>query len=383
MCAASGGCVATRPSWQGETGFLLYTVAARAAPRGAAPRARRPAHGNRWLRRAAALAFACQAAAGCARPADAPGSGEQASAPASTGAATAVAVVDDAGRTVALPAPARRIISLIPTHTEAIELLAGGDVLLARTQWDIQPSLAHLPAISDALAPSIEWLAAQRPDLVIAWPDIRTRDLVRQLDDVGIPVYASRVESVAEIRSMVQRLGVLLDRQAGADSMVATIDAQLDSVRRFVAGRPRPSVLYLLNAEPPMAAGPGTFVHELIELCGGTNVFSDLRQLWPQVSLEEIVQRQPDVILRPAEGALADPLTGLAGRAGWRELRAVRNGRVHGIDPYFYNRPGATVGVAARGLAELIHGPPSVGGVHGFRRGGGVARGSVRPPGRP
>jgi iron complex transport system substrate-binding protein len=376
VCVASGGCVATRPSWQGETGFLLYTVAERAAPRGAAPRAPLPPRGGRWLRRAAALALTCQAAAGCARPADSPGghAGDAAA------AASAVTVVDDAGRTVVLPAPARRIISLIPTHTEAIELLAGADVLLARTQWDVQPTLAHLPAISDALSPSLEWLAAQRPDLVIAWPDARTRDLVRRLDDIGIPVYASRVESVAEIRSMIQRLGALLDRAARADSLVSSIDAQLDSVRRFVAGRPRPSVLYLLNAEPPMASGPGTFVHELIELAGGTNVFSDLRQLWPQVSLEEIVQRQPDVILRPAERALADPLAGMAGRAGWRELHAVRAGRVHGIDPYFFNRPGATVGAAARELAELIHGPPAVGMAPGTWRGTGVARGSVRLP---
>jgi iron complex transport system substrate-binding protein len=221
----------------------------------------------------------------------------------------------------------------------------------------VQPSLAQLPVIGDALSPSIEWLAAQRPDLVVAWPDVRTRDVVQRLDDIGIPVYASSVESVAEIRSMIARLGVLVGREAAADSLVAAIDAQLDSVRAWVAGRPSPSVLYLLNAEPAMAAGGGTFVHELIELAGGRNVFGDLRQPWPQVSLEEIVRRQPEVIIRPTERALDDPLTGLAGRGGWRELGAVRGGRVHAVDPYFYNRPGATVGHAARGLAERIHAP--------------------------
>jgi iron complex transport system substrate-binding protein len=271
-----------------------------------------------------------------------------------------VVVVDDMGRTVALAQPAARVISLIPTHTEIVLLLAGADVLLARTQWDIAPELAHLPSIGNALSPSIEWLAAQRPDLVIAWPDAQTRDVVQRLSDVGIPVYGSRVESIAEIRSMIGRLGMLLGREARADSLLAVIDAQLDSVRVLVAGRPRRSVLYLLNVDPPMAAGPGTFVHELVELAGGGNIFGDLRQHWPQVSLEEIVRRQPDVIIRPTEQAVAEPLAGLVDRAGWRELDAVRSGRVHGIDPYFYNRPGAGVGQAARGLADRIHAPGAV-----------------------
>jgi iron complex transport system substrate-binding protein len=113
--------------------------------------------------------------------------------------------------------------------------------------------------------------------------------------------------------------------------------------------------MYLLSADPPMIAGPGTFVDDLIRIAGGENVFADVRQLWPQISLEEIVRRQPDVIIRPSDQSLTDPLAGLAGRAGWRELDAVRESRVHAVDPDLYNRAGATVGRAARGLAERIH----------------------------
>jgi len=273
-------------------------------------------------------------------------------------APAAIRVVDDAGRTVALEAPARRVISLIPAQTDLVLLLAGADVLLARTQWDLDPRLAHLPSIGNALTPSVEWLAAQRPDLVIAWPDAQSRDVVQRLGDIGIPVYASRVESIDEIRSMVQRLGTLLGAAARADSVIAAFDAELDAVRADVAGKPVQRVLYLLAADPPTAAGPGTFVDELIRVAGGGNVFSDVSQLWPQVSLEEIVRRQPDVIIRPSENALEDPLNGIAGQPGWRELRAVQQRRVFAVDPYFYNRPGATVGQAARGLAERIHAVP-------------------------
>lgn len=271
-------------------------------------------------------------------------------------AARAVAVTDDVGREVALPHPARRVVSLIPAQTQIVVQLAGADVLVARTQWDLDPALAHLPSAGNALTPSIEWIAALRPELVVAWPDAQSRDVVHRLEDIGIPVFASRVESVADVHATIARLGTLLGRDAEAAALSASLDAQLDSVRAFAAAHPTRSVLYLLNADPPMAAGPGTFVDELITVAGGRNIFADMRQLWPQVSLEEIVRRQPDVIIRPTEGALHDPLAGLGSRPGWRELAAVRAGRVHGVDPNLYNRPGPGMGEAARGLAERIHG---------------------------
>jgi ABC-type Fe3+-hydroxamate transport system substrate-binding protein len=296
------------------------------------------------LRRSALLVLAAAAPACGGAPAPAPDGPAR------------LTVIDDAGRTVALAAPATRVISLIPAQTEIVAILAGRTALIARTQWDTDPALAHLPSVGNALTPSVEWLAAQRPQLVIAWPDGPARDVVQRLTDIGIPVYASRVESVADIRTMIRRLGVLLGAEARADSLVRSIDAELAAVRRAVAGRPVRTVLYLLGTEPPTAAGPGTFVDELIAVAGGRNSFGDAAQLWPTVSLEEIVRRQPDVIIRPGDRSLADPLAGIAGRSGWRDLRAVQARRVYGVDPDLFNRPGATVGESARQLARLIHG---------------------------
>jgi ABC-type Fe3+-hydroxamate transport system substrate-binding protein len=266
-----------------------------------------------------------------------------------------IAVTDDAGRTVTLPRPARRVISLIPAQTEVVQLLAGTEVLVARTQWDLDAGLAHLPSTGNALTPSVEWLAAQRPDLVIAWRDVATRDVVQRLAEIGIPVYSSSVESIDQIRAMIARLGVLLDAEARADSLIARLDAELEAVRAAVAGRPRPRVIYLLSAEPALVAGPGTFAHELIDIAGGENIFGDVHQHWPQIALEEIVRRRPDVIIRATGRDPAHAVRDLAGRAGWRDLAAVREGRVYGVDENLYNRAGVTVGRAAAGLAERIH----------------------------
>jgi hypothetical protein len=173
-----------------EAGVLLATNGVRTVRRGAARRTAK----NLW----------CAAIAACAPGGDA----------AEAAARGPVSVIDDAGRTVALPEPARRVISMVPAQTEIVTILAGVDAVIARTQWDHDPRLAHLPSIGNALTPSVEWLAAQRPDLVIVWPDAQSRDVVSRLSGIGVPVYASRVESVAEIRSMIERLGVLLGAEA-------------------------------------------------------------------------------------------------------------------------------------------------------------------------
>jgi iron complex transport system substrate-binding protein len=274
---------------------------------------------------------------------------------ASTEAESSVSVTDDVGQVVTLRAPARRVISMIPAQTEIVKILGGVDRLVARTQWDTDPALAHLPSTGNALSPSVEWLVAQKPDLVIAWPDNDARNVINQLRPLGIPVYSSRVETLPEITSMIQRLGVLLGEDARADSLVQSITAQLDSVRTAVAGRTRPTVLYALSIDPPMAAGANTFVGAVIDAAGGTNLFAELQQLWPQVSLEEIMRRQPDVILLPVGESTSGSMKGLRSRPGWRDLTAVKSGRVYEVDANLFHRPGATVGTVARTTAALLH----------------------------
>lgn len=269
--------------------------------------------------------------------------------------ASNIRVTDDAGRVITLAAPAERVISMIPAQTEVVKILAGAHRLVARTQWDTDPDLAHLPSTGNALTPSVEWLAAQHPDLVIAWPDNSSRNVTEQLRPLGIPVYSSRVESLADISSMIHRLGLLLGTPARADSLVHALDAQLDTVRKSVADLDRPSVLYALSIDPPMAAGGSTFVSALIDAAGGRNVFGELKQLWPQVGLEDIIQRQPDVILLPVGESTSGSAALLRTRAGWRDLGAVRNGRVYEVDANLFHRPGATVGIAARTTAALLH----------------------------
>jgi iron complex transport system substrate-binding protein len=276
---------------------------------------------------------------------------------ASARSATPITVTDDAGATITLTKPALRVISMIPAQTEVVKILCGVECLVARTQWDKDPALAHLPSTGNALTPSVEWLAAQHPDLVIAWPDNGARNVIDQLRPLDIPVYSSRVETLPEIISMIRRIGTLLGRSDRADSLVNSINAQLDSVRAAVAKLERPTVLYALSTDPPMVAGPNTFVSAVIDIAGGRNVFADLKQLWPQVALEDIIRRDPDIIFLPVGESSSGSAKQLAQLAGWRTLRAVREGHVYEVNADLFHRPGATVGVVARTAASLIHPP--------------------------
>jgi iron complex transport system substrate-binding protein len=286
------------------------------------------------------IAFACAGAYACAEPAPEPQN-------------RALAVPDDAGRAVRLAHPAQRVVSLLPTVTDLMLAMNVHDRLIARTDFDTDARLAPLPSLGGGLTPSVEWLAQQKPDLVIAWPDQGTRSLVDRLASIGVPVYAARTESIADTYRMLDHLGILLGIEQQTDSLRGSMHAALDSIRQATSDRPAVKVAYVVGLDPPMVAASGTFIDELIGVAGGRNIFPELK-LWPQVNLEELLQRDPDVVVI-ADTGTEDPVAALRKLPGWRELRAVRDGRVHRVSPYFFNRSGPTMPSAARELARFFH----------------------------
>ena len=252
-------------------------------------------------------------------------------------------------------APPGRIVSLIPSATETIIALGAGDRLVARTEYDIDPALSDLPQVRGGLTPSLEQLTMLNPDLVVAWPDNMTRSVSGRLTDLGIEFYAPQAQSLDDIYRTTRELGQILGLEEQADSLNDAITAELESLRGAVAGRERPAVFYVVWHDPPTTAGPGTYIHELIEIVGGRNVFADAPALWPQVSMEEIVRRQPDLLILPVGEGPPLELERLRAMVGWRELQAVRDGNVVHIDASLFNRPGPNVTEAARRLARILH----------------------------
>ena len=293
---------------------------------------------------AAALLAACGDRGG-ARP----------SSPPASAADSAVSLVDDAGRTVTLPRPARRIVALVPSVTETVVALGAADRLVARTDFDKGPAVDRLPSIGGGLDPSVETLVSLHPDLVLGWETNGRPELRNRLTALGIPVFSIKTEDTTDVFRAVRNLGRLTGRARAADSLAASLRAELAAVRASVAGAARPTVFYMAWNDPPLTAGPKTFISQVIEVAGGRNAFAEATALWPTVSIEEIVRRQPEFVVVPTGEQGSTKVEELKRAAGWRELRALREGRGVRVPAEVVNQPGPRLGQAARAMRDAIH----------------------------
>lgn len=273
--------------------------------------------------------------------------------PGEAGSAAGIAVVDDAGRSTVLAAPARRVVSLVPSVTETIVALGSVDRLAARTRYDEAPALAHLPSVGGGLDPSVERIVALDPDLVVAWNARDDRTLAPRLEAAGIPVYRAEVQDTAGVFRTIARFGALLGREEAAAGLARSLRDTLAAVAAGSAGRTRPTAFYLIAGEPPRTAGAATFLGELLSIAGARSAFPELREGWPAVSLEAVVARSPDIVVLPSGPGLPDAAA-LAERPGWRDLAALREGRVVEVPADLVARPGPGIGRAARALARAV-----------------------------
>ena len=253
-----------------------------------------------------------------------------------------IEILDAAGRIVHLPGPARRVISLVPSTTLTLRALGATDRLVGRTDFDVEAWAADLPSVGGGLEPNLEAIVSLRPDLVIRFAGDQDRRTPARLDDLGIPHLAVRPDRIDDVMAAIDLLGRATGLDAAADSLTAVIRAGLADVRARVAERPRKSVAYVLGGTPPWVAGPGTYIHELVDLAGGDNVFSDLSALYSPVSPEEIRSRGIDVVLVSGVEAF--------------DASLAPDARVEIVDAEL-EVPGPALARSALRLAELIHGP--------------------------
>jgi iron complex transport system substrate-binding protein len=264
-------------------------------------------------------------------------------------------IVDDAGFAVRLDKPAARIISLIPSATETLVALGAREQLVGRTRYDTDSAVAALPSVGGGIDPSIETIISLQPDLVVSWESDKRMVLRETLGRLGVPVFILRSQDTTDVLRGIERLGRLAGRDSAANAVASRVRATLDSVRATAAARDHPRVMYVAYDQPPMTAGRETFIGQLIGVAGGASVFDDLEQLWPNVSMEEVLRRDPDVLIVPV-GEMTTPIDRLRDLPGWRDLRAVREGRVRTVPADLLNRPGPRIAESAVLLLRAIHG---------------------------
>lgn len=267
---------------------------------------------------------------------------------------TAIALVDDTGSEVVLSEPATRVIALAPSITETLIALGAGGTIVGRTIYDRSPGLSSIPAVGDLVNPSLESIVQQSPDLVVSLAGNSTELMRRRLSAFDIPLFAVTASDTADIFRTISNLGVLTGYDLEAYSLITELREGLDEVRASVLALAPPSVLYLVWHDPPLSAGPGTYLEELIEIAGGRPAFPELSASWPELSLEAIVRRQPDLIVVSIGDEPSYDPGDLLTAPGWRELRAVREGRVYDLPVDIMNRPGPQIVEAARLLRTVF-----------------------------
>jgi iron complex transport system substrate-binding protein len=245
-----------------------------------------------------------------------------------------------------------RIVSLAPSITEIVYALGAGDRLVGVCGHCNHPAAARrLPRVGGFLSPSVEVVVAARPDLVLAVPSPGNREAVRALERTGLPVVVVADRTLADLWASIERIATVLGDPAAGPALVARVQAELAAVQASVAQRARARVLLVVGHRPLIVAGAGTLQDELVAIAGGRNVAADAGTTWPQLSMEVVIARRPDVILDSAMGTEA------GGEALFASLLQAGDGgpRIVPMASDMLLRAGPRVGQAARALARAIH----------------------------
>ncbi len=271
-----------------------------------------------------------------------------------------ITLIDGLKREVKLAQPAQRIISIAPSNTELLFAVGAGAQVIGREEMSDYPAEAKaIESIGSVFGKlNTEAIVALKPDLILA-AEINPAEQVKTLEDLGLTVYyLSNPLDFAGLTANINIIGALTGRTAEADQLSQSIEARYKAVIDKVAtASDKPTVFYEIDATDPTkpyTTGPGTFIDKLIDLAGGVNIGRALKDQFAQISSEELVKVNPDLIV------LGDALYGVtaesvAQRAGWDKLAAVKNNAVFTFDDNLASRPGPRLIDGLEAFAKLIH----------------------------
>tara|TARA_A100001037_G_scaffold192655_1_gene172371 strand:+ start:1404 stop:2300 length:897 start_codon:yes stop_codon:yes gene_type:complete len=264
-----------------------------------------------------------------------------------------VAVVDDVGQKVALTSPAMRVVSLAPNITEILFFIGAGEQMVGAVEYsDFPPAARDLPVIGSHSRFDVEQILSLKPDLIVGWLSGNSLEDLEGLKRLGLPVFISEPSTVEGIVSLMERLGALTGHQAQSLSQASAFRASFNASRETYSTRRQVSVFYQVWEQPIYTLNGDHVISQLISLCGGRNIFSDLKQLAPVVSLESVLARDPEVIVG---GGIFGQTPPWAERwQSWPTVRAVRNRHIYAVDSDHIARMGPRLAEGVEALCLVI-----------------------------
>ena len=213
-------------------------------------------------------------------------------------AAQQVSVTDDAGKTVALARPAQRMVSIAPSLAElAFAAGAGARLVGVARHSDFPPEVRDLPQVGDALSVDLERIVALRPDLVLAWKSGNHSADFERLQRLGYPVLVTEPRRLSDIPRALRAIGMLAGTRPDAERAAREFERGIRELRERYSKASRVRVFYQIWHKPLLTVNGAHMISDVIALCGGENVFSDVSQLTPTISPETLIAAKPEVIL--------------------------------------------------------------------------------------
>ena len=265
-------------------------------------------------------------------------------------------LTDSRGQDVEIPRDVKRIVSLAPSNTEVLFALGLGDRVVGVTKFcDYPPEAQEIEKIGDMM-PNLEKIVALNPDLVLGITG--AEEAVTKLEELGIAVLILNPSDLEGIWADIRMVGKAAGAEEEAKELASELKGRVERVTERVAQvEERPRVFCELDATDPAkpwTAGPGSFIHTLIELAGGQNIAADAPSPWVQFSAEEIIASDPQLIIL-ADANYGMTAESVAQRPGWEVIAAVEERNIHPIDDDLITLPSPRIVDGLEELARMIH----------------------------
>ncbi|MGE3537988.1 MAG: helical backbone metal receptor, partial [Candidatus Tectimicrobiota bacterium] len=285
------------------------------------------------------------------------------------------------GRHVHLPRPPQRLVSLVPSLTEVLFHFGLGAQVVGVTDYCTEPAaeVAQKIRLGGTKNPHIPTILALQPDLVVAVAEENRRSDVEQLEAAGVPVYVFEPITVRDGIDLLWRLATLLDCRAAVAAQIEAIEQMYAETRGLVAARPPVRVFCPIWKDPYMTISAGTYIHDMLTVCGGENIFAPRRRRfplaadlgqqpevdsaryatrdrrYPRLALEEMAALQPEVILLPDEPYVFSSAD-MADFLPFTTVPAVREHRMYCLDGKVLSWYGTRIGASLQTLRSLLAG---------------------------
>lgn len=248
-----------------------------------------------------------------------------------------VVVQDDTGATVRLAQPALRIVSLAPHITETLYAAGAGERMVGAVEYSDYPQAAkRLQRIGGYSRLDLEAIAALKPDLAVGWASGNSPAHIEKLRALGIPVYLAQPERIDDVAANLERYGELAGTQSVAHAAATNFSNRLQELRAQYGARAKVRTFYQIWKQPLMTVGGAQVISDAIRLCGGENVFADLKPLAPKVTIEAVLAADPEVIV--ASGMGESRPEWLDDWRQWKTMTAVKRDNLFFVQPDIIQR---------------------------------------------